>query len=318
MFDDEVVDSVAEGTSAPEVEEVSDDQPETEDETPESAEGDADSDDQPDEASDNDDEGSEDGDEQPEDGSDPELVTVEYEGEEYEVPKRLKDGLMATKDYTEKTQALAESKRTFEAEKQDFSQYMEASQAHSEQMANLTALDQQLQSFQAYNWNAAFDADITSATKLQHQFHQLQGQREQLVGTIQWAEQERTRLRHENMVRTAQRTDAQLAKELPNWTDERKAELGKFAVETLGFPPEMVRNAVAVSEIKALHYAEVGFKMQQQVAAAAKGKPSEKVKILPSKDIKPKRQKPPKTLSNVSDPDEYRKMRMAQKQRKKA
>jgi hypothetical protein len=117
-----LTDSV-EDTSGSDVEEVETDQPETEEDTSESVEGD---DDTPEEASD-DGEESEEGDEQPEEGSDPEIVTVEYDGEEYEVPKRLKDAVMATKDYTEKTQKLAEDRRYYEAEKNDFSQYMEAS-----------------------------------------------------------------------------------------------------------------------------------------------------------------------------------------------
>ena len=316
MIDGDTVDSVAEDTSTTRETEVRDDQPESIETSPESADGDADSE-EPEETED-DGEESEEGDEQPQEGSDPELVTVEYDGEEYEVPKRLKDGLMATKDYTEKTQVLAEDRRNYEAERQDFSQYMEASKANSDQLANLAALDRQLQSYQAYDWNAAFDADITSATKLQHQFQQLQQQRESLVGQVQQSEQQRTQLQHENLVRTAQRTDAAMAKKIPNWGDARKSELGKFAVETLGFPAQMVSNAVTEAEIMALHYAEVGYKTMQQVANASKADKKPKVVVLPSKDIKPKRQAAPKTLSNVRDPEEYRKLRIAQRQRKKA
>jgi hypothetical protein len=246
----------------------------------------------------------------------PEIVTVEYDGEEYEVPKRLKDAVMATKDYTEKTQKLAEDRRYYEAEKNDFSQYMEASKHQQENMANLAAIDQQLRSFQAYDWNAAYDADITSATKRHHQMQQLQAQREQLVGQIEQSENHRTTMRHENMVRTAQRTDAQLTKEIPNWGDERKTELGRFAVETLGFPAQMVSNAVTVSEIKALHYAEIGFKAEQRVKAAQKESGKKKVITKPSSNLKPMRQSAPKTLSTVTDPNVYREMRLAQKRKK--
>ena len=305
MNEDDLVDSVEE-PSTPEAEEVSDDQPEADVESSESEDDDIEEDDEV-----------EQDEEQPEDeGSDPDTVTVEYDGEEYTVPKRIQDGLMATKDYTEKTQTLAEDRRNYDAERHDFTQYMEASKAHSGLMADLSAIDQQLVSYQNYDWNAAFDADITSATKLRHQMDQLQGRREQVVGSIQQAETERTNLQHENMVRTAQRTDAALAKRIPGWGDERKAELGRFAVEQLGFPAKSVSNAVTEAEIETLHYAEIGYRTVQQVKAKEKAAGKPKADVKPSANLKPKRQSAPKTLSKVSDPAQYREMRLAQKRKK--
>ncbi len=309
MADDQV-DSVAEDTSTAEGEEVQEDQSEAEGNIPES-------DDEAPEEADEDGEESEEGDEQPDEGSDPDLVTVELDGKEYKVPSRLKDAVMATKDYTQKTQALAEQRNAQVARETDFTQYMEASTAHADHMANLAAIDRQLGSFQAYDWNAAFDADITSATKLQHQYNALQQERDQVVGLVQQSEQQRQTAANDTMMRTAMRTDAQMAKELPNWGDKRKAELGTFAVEKLGFTPQQISRAVTPQEIKTLHYAELGFRMSQQVADATKAEKKPKATVLsPSKNIAPKRQTAPRTLSTVTSPDEYRKLRMAQMQRK--
>jgi hypothetical protein len=310
MIDDETVGSVSE-TSTAEVEEVQTDQPDTDDQASESVTETSDED-QPAEAEDGDE--AEQDDEQPETGSDPDTVKVEYDGEEYEVPKRVKDAIMATKDYTEKTQALSDERKSYEAEKADFTQYMEASKAQSDQMANLAAIDQQLQSFQAYDWNAAFDADITSATKLQHQMQQLQSNREQLVQTIQHGETERQRVQHENMVRTAERTDAKLAQEVTGWGDEMKSGLGKFAVD-MGLPADMVSRAVTYPEINILRLAQIGYRTEQQVKSAVKSKDKKVVEVVPSKNLKPKRQSAPKTLSNVTDPVAYRELRMAQKRK---
>ena len=307
---DIATDSVAE-SSVPEVEEVDNDQPLTEDQSAESViEEDDEEPEEGDEA-----EESEQDEDQPDAESSLDTVDVEYEGERYKLPPKLKDALMRDQDYTLKTQSHAETVRAYEAERADFQQYVEATTAQSTGMANLAALDQQLQSFQQYDWNAAFDADITSATKLQHQMQQFQSQREQIVGSIQQGESKRQEMRHENMVRTAQRTDEALAKEIPNWGDDRKTELGRFAVETLGFPATAVSQAVTKAEIKTLHYAEIGFKAEQRVRAAKKGAGKGKVKVAPSKSINPKRQSAPKSLSNVSDPSAYRELRMAQKRK---
>ena len=312
MIIDDEVGSVAE-TSTAEAEEVLTDQPEAEDQDSESVAEYSDNE-EPEEAEEG--EGSETEDEQPELGSNSETVEVEYDGEVYAVPKRLKDAVMATKDYTEKTQSLADERRNYEAEKADFTQYMEASKAQSEQMANLAAIDQQLKSFEAYDWNAAFDADITSANKLQHQQQQLQAQRGQLVGAIQQGEQQRQEAQHQNMVRVAERTDAKLAKEVTGWGDEMKSDLGKFAVD-MGLPANMVSNAVTYPEINILRLAQIGYKTENQVKAAVKSKDKKIVQVKPSKNLKPKRQSAPKTLSNVTDPVAYRELRLAQKRKAK-
>ena len=309
MVDNDFVGSVAEA-STPEAAEVVTDQAEAEDQVSESVGEEANE--EPAETEEG--EEAEEGEEQPDEGSDLDTVRVEYDGEEYEVPKRLKDAVMATKDYTEKTSRLAEERRDYEAEKADFSQYMEASKAQSDQMANLAAIDQQLNHFETFDMNHLIDTDITSANKLQYQKQQLQAQRGQLVGAIQQGEQQRQEAQHQNMVRIAERTDAKLASEVTGWGDEMKSDLGKFAVD-MGLPTAMVSNAVTYPEINLLRLAQIGYKTEQKVRNGAKTTNKKVVEIKPSKSLKPKRQGAPKSLSNVSDPQAYRELRMAQKRK---
>lgn len=305
--------SVTEDTSATETEEVLQDQPEVEEEVS----GEAEEADEPSEseAEEAEAEEGEAGEDKAEEQSELATVKVEYDGVEYDVPTELKDALMKTKDYTHKTQELGEARKAFEAEKVDFQRYSEASKAQADKMAQLAAIDQQIAAFEAYDWNAAFDADLTAATKLQHQAQQLGHQRAALVGEIQQAENERQTLYNENLAKTAERTDKQLATEIPNWGDDLKSELGKFAVETMGFPAEAVARAVTPQEIKALYYAQVGFKTLQKVKAEeAKAKfPAKAVK--PAKNLKPKRQKAPTDLSKISDPVAYREAYLARKRK---
>jgi hypothetical protein len=308
MIDGEVG-SVAEDTSTIETEEVDNDQPEDEIEV--SGEYDEDADD--DESSDSDQ--SDEDDEDSEEVAEADFVEVEYDGKVHKVPSELKDALMLTKDYTHKTQALAETRKAFEAEQQDFRQYVEASTANSERMAELKSIDSQLTQLQQYDWNAAYDADLTGATKLRHQMEQLGQQRNALVQDIQQSEGERQRLYQDNLMKKAQRTDAQLKTEIPNWGDELKAELGQFAVETMGFSPQAVSQAVTPEQIKALYYANVGYKAlnkAKQTTAAAK-KPKEVQK--PPKKVSPNRQKAPSDLSKISDPAAYREAYMARRRK---
>ena len=311
MINEQPVGSVPE-TSTPEAEEVLTAQPTAEDQASESVVEDDDND-QPEEALDGD--GSEQEDEQPDDlGSDPDTVKVEYDGEEYEVPKRLKDAVMATKDYTAKTQSLAEERTRYEAERADFTQYMEATKAQSEQIGTLKAIDMELERYANLDWNQAYATDIASANNMDREARNLQSTRNQLVETIQLGETERQSVHHQNMVRTAERTDAKLAKEVTGWGAEMKSDLGQFAVD-MGLPAAMVNNAVTYPEINLLRLAQIGYKTENQVKKRVKADGKKVVDIHPSKNLKPKRQSAPKTLSNVTDPNAYRELRMAQKRK---
>lgn len=308
------VGSVAEDTSTPDAEEVvENDQPEVEGEV--SGEANLEAEDSEADEVEEGDQPEEDDDTSEEVASTDDIVEVEYNGKVHKVPAELKDALMLTKDYTHKTQALAETRKQFEAEQQEFRQYVEASTAQSEKMAELKAIDQQLQQFQQYDWNSAYDADLAGATKLRHQMEQLGQQRNALVQDIQQTEGERQRLYNENLAKTAQRTDAQLKTEIPNWGDDLKAELGQFAVETMGFSADAVSKAVTPQEIKALYYAHVGYKaLEQAKQKAAQAKQPKEVKAPPKK-VAPRRQKAPSDLSKISDPAAYREAYLARKRK---
>ena len=304
---EDFVDSVVEDTSTPEADEVVNDQPDAEDETSESE----------DQTAEDDDEEAEQDDDQPDAESSSDAVDVEYDGKKYKLAPEIKDALMRTQDYTAKTQSLADVRQQHEAEVDDFRQYMESSQAHTEQLSELAAIDRSIKEFDGINWDMAFDQDVTNASKLQNQLRQLHAQREQSVGAIQEADTQRKGQHHEQMVRTASRTDAAMSKELPNWNNERKAAIGDFAVSKMGFPSKAVSNAVSEAEMRTLYYAEIGYNTVNKVKSGEKAS-AKKGDIQPSKSLKPKRQAAPKRLSAVSDPEQYRKMRLAQQQRKKA
>ena len=305
---DEMVDSALIEASASEVEEVVEDQTEANEKVDEGAEEAVTEDEETSEAS-------EDGGDTDDEVTDIETVEVEYSGKKYTVPKDVKDALMREQDYTAKTTALADQRRAMEQEQQDFRQYAEASRAHSDKMAQLAAIDQQLAQYQAYDWNAAYDADLASATKLRHQMEQLQQGRNALVGEIQQAEGQRQHIEMQNLQRTAQRTEKQLAQEIPNWGDDLKSELGKFAVETMGFNPMAVSRAVTPQEIKALYYAHIGYKAVNAAKASATKAKQPKAAPEPPKKVQAKKAKAPTDLYSIKDPEEYRKAYLARKRK---
>jgi len=102
------------------------------------------------------------------------LVEIELEdGEKYRVPPKLKDRVMADKDYTVKTQELATQRKAIE----DKAQYLEAreklSQALTEEMAEVQRLEYQRKQFEGLDWSALYNADPGQAMKLRDQRDEL-------------------------------------------------------------------------------------------------------------------------------------------------
>ena len=92
-----------------------------------------------------------------------EFVNVEYEGTEYEVPAKLKDALLRQSDYTTKTQALAAERKALEAQSAAFQQQQELNQQTFDDVAQVKALDQQIEQYNALNWDELYPQDVAQA-----------------------------------------------------------------------------------------------------------------------------------------------------------
>lgn len=101
---------------------------------------------------------------------------VELDGETFKVPKKLAEAVLRQKDYTQKTQAVAEEKRIVE----DKRQYLEAKehllQASFKEAAGLQSLQQQLEQYAAVDWNTLIAQDPQRAMQLSLARQQLQSE----------------------------------------------------------------------------------------------------------------------------------------------
>lgn len=90
--------------------------------------------------------------------ADPDDEEIEYEGKTFTGPKGLKEAILRQSDYTRKTQELAESRRTADAEvtqrRQAVEQQAEAQAKTLEQRVQLATLDSQLAQFNDFDWTA--------------------------------------------------------------------------------------------------------------------------------------------------------------------
>lgn len=120
-------------------------------------------------------------DEQPEEQAQDEtptedLVPVEFEGETFQVPAKLKDALLRQQDYTVKTQQVAEQRRAVD----DRAQYLEAKEAllgaAYEEATAYRAIQQQLEQFDALDWAKLAQSDMQQAYTLDLQRQELRRQ----------------------------------------------------------------------------------------------------------------------------------------------
>ena len=130
----------------------------------------------------------EDSDEQP-----VEVVKLKIDGQEIEKP--LDEVISLAQqgaDYTKKTQEVAEQRKaledyaqTIQVQEQQLRQQAELQQALLGELAQITALDQQLAEFQAIDWNQLSESDFVEAQKLFFTQNKLQNQRTQLVNQLE-------------------------------------------------------------------------------------------------------------------------------------
>ena len=193
------------------------------------------------------------------------LEDVEHEGRRYKVPKALKDAFLRHADYTRKTQELAEHRRAFEAHAAEI---VHAQQRHIEDHARLVALDDQLEAFDRLDWNSLEAQDPARAQQLWRQFTQLKEGRAELIGRVQWMEEQRAIEAQRHAATRVEQGHHELARDIKDWSPELANKLHAFGQQAFGFTPEEIGSVDDPRMIKVLHLAFVGDQALKKRAAA--------------------------------------------------
>lgn len=164
----------------------------------------------------------------------PEFVEVEYKGEKYNVPPELKDSFMRTKDYTEKTQTVAEERRALEQQTQQFQQAAQMQQRNMQGHAQLAALQNQLQQYEGVDWDSFSEQDATGAQKAFFQYTQLKDATTTLGGQLQQQEAQALQQQQSTIARQLEQGKAELARDIKDWSPDLVKKLNSHG-ETYGF-----------------------------------------------------------------------------------
>lgn len=208
--------------------------------------------------------------------------TVEVDGEEITV-EELRRGNLRQRDYTRKTQELADAKRNMQA------QFEEVERERAQYAQLLPALEERLNqpAEQEPDWDKLYDTDPVMAAKAERQWNK---QKEERKGQLDAVRQEQERMSRINEERNAQMharyVDEQrqiLPDLIPEWRDTKVAkkeatELRDFLINE-GFTEEDVSGLANASLVKLARKAML-YDRGQTRAIKAKTKPKPKSKTL--------------------------------------
>ena len=194
---------------------------------------------------------------------------VEYEGEVYAMPKKIKEALLRQQDYTKKTQEVAEQRKALEQEKEFLTQQQRLMAAGFEKAVELKEIDARLGQFKQLDWQALVDQDPAQATKLNIAYQQLQQARQEKLGELQQASRETEELTTKQRQQAIAQGMEQVKKAIPGFD----VVLAKSIAETTkgyGFSQKEIDQLTDPRFVIALHDAHQWRKLQASKATVTK------------------------------------------------
>lgn len=215
---------------------------------------------------------------EPEDDGTEEL---EFNQKSYKLPKDIAEAVRSMrKDYTEKTMAVAEQRKAFEAK-------MQFTEAFTADIAKLEAVNQRLAEFEQVDWNRLSDEDPVLWQKLFSQHRLLDSQRNQLAQQLAQKQQEMALKQQQEFAKAVEASETVLRREIKDWSPQLESNLQQFAVDRFGFDALDAKNAKADPRLyKLLHLAYLGDQIIKKQTTKPKIVPAKPVTTLSAKNTK--------------------------------
>lgn len=196
------------------------------------------------------------------------IVDVEYDGHVYQVPRPLKDALLRQSDYTRKTMELADQRRGLAASKAELEhvQAMTIEELHA--AARLEDIQQELADFAQHDWHGV-DPDHPDLEHVRAAVSELAHEQAVLHGLLTDHFHHRSAREQHEMARTRAEADHAMAREIHDWSPERRRMLEHFAMHH-GVPEEHLGHA-SPAELRLLHLAHIGAGHLERQRAANRG-----------------------------------------------
>lgn len=233
-----------------------------------------------------------------------ELEEVEFEGVAAKVPPKIAEVIKKAeslqKDYTQKTQEVAETRKAVE----DKSQYLQARETilqHAfKEAAEVESINAQLQQFDSLDWNALFNEDGQRAMQLSFARQQLQNKLAQSQGKLNQVIAKAQQAQAQHLQKQLEVGRAELQRRLGKASDAELQATMKQGLE-LGFSESEMKTSTDPRLMHALYKAAKWDEMQ-------KAKPQAMKKIAEApKAVKPSAPQPKQSKDNRAAMDRLRK-----------
>lgn len=192
---------------------------------------------------------------------------IEIEGKSYKVPKELKDMVLMHKDYTQKTQAVAEQRRVVEERAQALEQRERLLGDSFEKAVEFREVQNKIAQFEALDWNALVDADPVQAQKLTIAYQQLQREAQAKYSELQQAQAQAQHLTAQQRQQMLAEAEQDLRARLPDFGPQVAEQIAKTALE-YGIKPEELDNLTDARHVHILHDAMKWRALQAQKPTA--------------------------------------------------
>lgn len=217
----------------------------------------------------------------------PQMVSyVDDDGKEWEVPEALTPALMKNKDYTTKTQALADERRQLEEQRAAFEAEKKRTDEDLQIDGELARLSNLASQYDKLNWDEMFEMDRDDAMHKQFQYGRVREEIARLEGLRQSRSEARLQEAQSAMIKRTHDAEEYAKANIPGWSQGKDAELLDFARE-VGFDDQTLRENISPAFIKMLYRASLGEQVlnrtkNQTRKAAKEVKPATKIRAKSS------------------------------------
>ena len=209
-----------------------------------------------------------------EESEQPQLYTIKVDGEETQVTlEELQNGYSRQRDYTRKTQELAEQRKAIEAKQQEVSQ---KDAIYSQLLPKMEAtLKGELEN--EPDWSALYEADPIAYVREKDIWNEKKQKLQAVQAETQRLQQESAMEQQKKLQQFLQYGQQQLLEQIPEWQDNEVASKEKMAirdygVNVLGYTPQEMDSVYDYRVLLGLRNAW----LQHKTVQATKVKPTEK------------------------------------------
>lgn len=191
-------------------------------------------------------------------------IEVEYEGEKRKLPPKWRDAFLRHQDYTHKTMDLSEQRKALEREREEFTSTASQLAQDYQASVDLGLLDQRIQLLEGLDTSGWPQERVNAGIA---ELLQLKQNRDSLAYDLHSRREQRTQSEQQ----ARERCIAEAAARVPNFTNERRAELEQFAL-SVGADKDEAANITEPWAYEVLHYADIGKKFIERQRKAAQMK----------------------------------------------